>query len=74
MARGDIQQLHEHRRLAIAALERARAELAAGPSSALDEGNSTGVLDNVIETGPDQAPPAYRDRVADYFKALNDSL
>jgi len=28
----------------------------------------------VIESGPDQAPPKYRDKVAEYYKALNGAL
>jgi hypothetical protein len=74
VARGDIDQISEHRRLAIASLQRARAELAAGPSGAIDSGGSAGVLNDVIDTGPDEAPAKYRERVAEYFKALNDAL
>jgi hypothetical protein len=74
VARGNIQQLQEHRRLAVAALQRAKSQLDAGPSGAIDMGGRTGLLDDVIESGPDQAPPRYRDRVAEYFKALNDAL
>ena len=74
IASGNIQQLDEHRRLAVTSLQRAKAQLDAGPSGAIDMGSKTGLLDDVIESGPDQAPPRYRDRVAEYFKALNDAL
>lgn len=74
VAKGDIQQVKEQRRLAAAALRRAQAELESGPSSAMQETGSAGVLDNVIHSGPDSAPPTYRGQVADYFKALNKEL
>ena len=58
----------------ISSLTRAQAQLAAGPSGAMEAKGSTGALDNVIESGPDQAPPQYRDKVAEYYKALNGAL
>ncbi len=74
IAKGEIQQLQEHRRIAVSALRRARAELEAGPSGAMDAEGSAGALDDVVESGPDQAPPKFRDQVAEYYKALNDAL
>lgn len=74
VAKGDIQQVKEQRRLAAAALRRAQAELESGPSGAMQETGSAGVLDNVIHSGPDSAPPTYRGQVADYYKALNKEL
>ena len=71
IAKGDIQQMREFRKMAISSLTRAEAKLAAGPSGAMEAKGSTGVLDNMVESGPDQAPPKYRDKVAEYYKALN---
>ncbi len=71
IAKGDIQQVRELRKMAISSLTRAEAKLAAGPSGAMEAKGSTGALDNVVESGPDQAPPKYRDKVAEYYKALN---
>ncbi|MEA3212662.1 MAG: hypothetical protein QOE70_5719 [Chthoniobacter sp.] len=74
IARGDIQQVREFRKMAVSSLTRAATNLAAGPSGAMEAKGSTGALDNVIESGPDQAPPKYRDKVAEYYKALNGAL
>ena len=74
IAHGDIQQMKEFRKKAITSLTRAEADLGAGPTGAMDTTGGTGVLNNVIETAPDKAPPKYRDKVADYYKALNGAL
>jgi hypothetical protein len=74
VAKGDISQLKENRKLAVSSLRRARSQLEAGPSGAMDAEGSAGVLDDVVESGPDHAPPKFRDQVADYYKALNDEL
>ena len=74
VAKGDIGQMKEFRKMAISSLTRAEADLSAGPSGAMEAKGSTGALDNVIESGPDQAPPKYRDKVAEYYKALNGAL
>ena len=74
IAKGDIGQMREFRKMAISSLTRAEANLSAGPSGAMEAKGSTGALDNVIESGPDQAPPKYRDKVAEYYKALNGAL
>ena len=74
VAKGDIGQVREFRKMAITSLTRAEAKLSAGPSGAMEAKGSTGALDNVIESGPDQAPPKYRDKVAEYYKALNGAL
>jgi hypothetical protein len=73
-AKGDIQQLREQRKLAVSSLKKAKAHLEQGPSGAMEVGGSAGVLDDVIESGPDHAPPQYRDQVSDYYKALNDAM
>ena len=74
VAKGDIQQMREFRKMAISSLSRAATNLSAGPSGAMEAKGTTGALDNVIESGPDQAPPKYRDKVAEYYKALNGAL
>ena len=71
IARGNIEQMREYRRMAAGSLQRAEAQLEAGPSGAMEAKGATGPLDHVVESGPDQAPPQYRDKVAEYYKALN---
>ena len=71
IAKGDIGQMREFRKMGIASLTRAKAELSAGPSRAMEAKGSTGALNNVIQSGPDQAPQKYRDKVAEYYKQLN---
>ena len=74
IAKGDIDQVKEHKRLAVGALVEARTDLQAGPSAAYEIGGSSALLDDMVESSPDTAPPQYRNRVAEYFKVLNASL
>ena len=74
IARGNIEQMKEFRRLAAGSLQRAKAQLEAGPSQAFDTGGGANIIDDVVEGGSDLAPPAYREQVADYYKALNELL
>ncbi len=74
IAKGNIEQMREHRKLAISSLSRATANLSAAPSGAMEAKGTTGALDSVIESGPDHAPPKYRSKVAEYYKALNGAL
>ena len=71
---GSIEQIKEHRKQAAVALKRARTQLRSGPSDALADGRSSALLDDVLAAGPDEAPPRYRDLVADYYKKLNETL
>ena len=71
IAKGNIEQSREFRKMAATSLTRAQAQLQAGPSSAMEAKGSAGALDNMVESGPDLAPPQYRDKVAEYYKALN---
>ncbi len=71
---GSIEQIKEHRNQAVVALKRARTQLRSGPSDALSDGRSSALLDDVLAAGPDEAPPRYRDLVADYYKKLNETL
>ncbi len=69
-----IERIKEHRRQAVVALKRGRTELQAGSSAVLADGRSSDLLDDVLAVGPDEAPPRYRDLVADYYKKLNEAL
>ncbi len=69
-----IEQIKEHRKQAVVALKRARTQLQAGPSATLTGGRSSALLDDVLAAGPDDAPPRYRNLVADYYKKLNEAL
>ncbi|MEI6072299.1 MAG: hypothetical protein WCS31_10940 [Verrucomicrobiae bacterium] len=71
IANGDIGQMREFRKQAVTSLTRAQAELSAGPTRAMETKGSTGALNNVIQSGPDQAPQKYRGKVAEYYKELN---
>jgi hypothetical protein len=71
---GSIEQIREHRKQAAVALKRAKTQLRSGPSDALSDGRSSALLDDVLAAGPDEAPPRYRDLVADYYKKLNETL
>ena len=74
IAKGNIEQMQEFRKMAISSLSRAAANLSIAPSSAMEATGTTGALDNMIQSGPDYAPPKYRSKVADYYKALNSAL
>jgi hypothetical protein len=71
---GSIEQIKEHRKQAAMALKRAKTQLRAAPSDMLSDGRSSAILDDVLAAGPDEAPPRYRDLVADYYKKLNETL
>ena len=74
IARGNIAQLREHRRLALAKLKKAKAQIDAAATGTFHIEQQTSLLDDVVVGGPELAPPKYRDLVADYYKALNDGL
>lgn len=74
VAKGNIEQMREFRKMAISSLSRAATNLSAAPSGAMEAKGTTGVLDSMIESGPDHAPPKYRSKVAEYYKALNAAL
>ena len=73
IAKGNIEQAREFRKMAASSLTRAQAQLQAGPSGAMEAKGSAGALDDMVESGPDLAPPQYRDKVAEYYKALNEA-
>jgi hypothetical protein len=74
IAKGNIEQMREFRKMAISSLTRAAANLSAAPSGGMEAKGNTGALESMIESGPDQAPPKYRGKVAEYYKALNGAL
>jgi hypothetical protein len=74
IAEGDITAMKEFKKLAMAALVKGKAELEAGPQSGFAIEGDSRILDDVVEGGPDYAPPKYRDLVADYYKRLNETL
>ena len=69
-----IQQVKELRKRAVASLRKARTQLEAGRSATLSDGLSTSLLDGVVDGDADEAPPRYRELVADYYKKLNEAL
>lgn len=74
VAKGNISQVKEFRKLAVASLQDAQAQLAAGPAAGFAVESAPGVLGDVVDSGPDLAPQKYRDLVADYYKRLNETL
>jgi hypothetical protein len=74
VAKGNIEQMREFRKMAISSLSRAAANLSAAPSGAMEAKGTTGALDSMVESGPDHAPPKYKSKVAEYYKALNGAL
>jgi len=74
VAKGNIEQMREFRKMAIGSLSRAATNLSAAPSGAMEAKGTTGALNGMIESGPDHAPPKYRGKVAEYYKALNGAL
>ncbi len=66
-----IRQVREFQRRAAAALLQTRADLDAGVSGdALGAQTASGAPDEAVASTPDEAPPIYRDLVAEYFKHL----
>jgi hypothetical protein len=74
VAKGNIEQMREFRKMAISSLSRAATNLSAAPSGAMEAKGTAGALGSMVESGPDQAPPKYRGKVAEYYKALNAAL
>ncbi len=74
VARGNIAQVKEHRRLAVAAMKTAKARMDAAQSGSFAIEDTPSLLDDVVDGGAEQVPPAYRDMVAEYYKILNSSL
>jgi hypothetical protein len=74
IAKGNIKEMKEFQRLAVGELKKSKAKLDAGPTGAIETTRSASGLSNLIESSPDVAPPQYRDKVSDYFKALNEVL
>jgi len=74
VAKGNIAQLKEHRRMAAAAMKRAKAEIDAARTGSFTVDETPSLLDDVVEGGAEQAPPKYRDMVSEYYKILNSAL
>jgi hypothetical protein len=55
-------------------LMEARAQLKAGPNSAIPVNRTIDMLEGVVESGSDAAPEEFRDKVSEYYKALNGAL
>ena len=71
IANGRIEQVEEFRKRALADLRRARTELEAGASNIIDGERPFSILQDTVESGPDDAPAQYRDAVSEYYKALS---
>lgn len=73
--RGQIGEVKELLKRSTAELKRAATDLGAGVGDSIDSGTSAARLDDVVDGGgTDQAPKAYKDLVAEYYKSLNDKL
>ena len=69
-----INEIEELRQKAIGELKRAATELSAGTAMALDTGSKATELEDVIDTGSDEAPKKYRDLVSEYYKKLSEEM
>jgi len=65
-----IQQIAEHQRRAAAALRRTRAELAGAATALPGESRQVVADDSRFAGSVEEAPSAYRDLVAEYYRAL----
>ena len=74
IAKGNIAQLRENRRVALLEMQKAKAQIDAELAGNLTMDHKPSVLQGAIEAGPDAAPARYRDLVSEYYKALNDTL
>ncbi len=74
VAKGNIEQLKEHRKMALAAMKRAQAQLNAASTGSFSLQQNPSFIDDVVDGGPELAPPKYRELVAEYYKLLNSSL
>ena len=52
----------------------ASAQLQAGPNTAIPVKRTIDMLEGVVESGSDTAPEQFRDKVSEYYKALNGAL
>ena len=74
VAKGNIGQMREFRQMAAKELMQASAQLQAGPNQTIQVNRTIDMLDGVVESGSEAAPPQFRDKVSEYFKALNEAL
>jgi hypothetical protein len=74
VARGNIAQLKEHRKAALASLRKAKLQIDATMTGSFNLESTPSFIDDVVEGGPDAAPEKYRDLVAEYYKSLNENL
>ena len=74
IAKGNIAQIKEHRKMALASMRRAQAQLDAASTGSFNLQQTPSFIDDVVDGGPELAPPKYRELVAEYYKLLNDSL
>ena len=68
-----ISEIKEYKRRAVAALKDALTELREGIGGTIEGDKKGSPLENVVEGGSDNAPPEYKNLVAEYFKALNET-
>ena len=74
IAKGNIAQLKEHRKMALASLKKAKAQINAASTGSFSIEKKSSLLDDVVEGGPELAPAKYRALVSEYYKALNNGL
>lgn len=74
VAKGYVGQVKEQRKLAVAALKQAKAQMDAAKVGGFAIQENPSLVEDTVEAGPDQAPPVYRDLVAEYYKLLNQAM
>jgi len=68
-----IREIREFQRKAVAALKQTQAELQPGMTAQQIQVGRSATHDTQLAAAADDAPPAYRDLVADYFKSLSEA-
>jgi hypothetical protein len=68
-----IREVREFQRKAVAALKQTQAELQSGLTAQQVQLGRSATRDAQLAAASDAAPPAYRDLVAEYFKALSEA-
>jgi len=63
LAKGNIEQMKEYRKMAVSSLQKAEANLSAGPNGSMDAKGSTGALDHAVESGPTRRRRSTRTRL-----------
>ncbi len=74
IAKGNIDQVAELKRKAVAALKKAKTELESDNAGSLDDRAENVNVYDMVDAGPEEAPAKYRDLVSEYYKKLSEAM